>query len=90
MFNRGHFSERKVAELTQIIVGVVEACHLTGSSSLSVPQGQLHTTPSLTGLSNPMEYVISKIHALVNWARNGSIWPMTFGLACCVVEIMLL
>lgn len=32
-----------------------------------------------------VEYVLSTVDRVVNWAREGSIWPMTFGLACCAV-----
>jgi NADH dehydrogenase (ubiquinone) Fe-S protein 7 len=34
------------------------------------------------------EFIVSKIDNLVNWARKGSLWPVSFGLACCAVEMM--
>ncbi|KAI0630168.1 NADH-ubiquinone oxidoreductase 20 kDa subunit [Trametes polyzona] len=43
---------------------------------------------SLETPSNRAEYVLSTLDKVANWARQGSMWPMTFGLACCAVEMM--
>ena len=42
------------------------------------------------GVENPLgdNIVTASLDSLVNWARKSSIWPMTFGLACCAIEMM--
>jgi len=35
-----------------------------------------------------VDYIITPLNSVVSWARQGSFWPLTFGLACCAVEMM--
>ena len=37
---------------------------------------------------NSNGYVTASSKDLISWANTGSMWPMTFGLACCAVEMM--
>lgn len=32
--------------------------------------------------------IITSVDTVFNWARKSSLWPMTFGLACCAIEMM--
>ena len=32
--------------------------------------------------------IVSSLEQAMNWAKESSIWPMTFGLACCAIEMM--
>src|SRR6187551_4139159 len=32
--------------------------------------------------------ILTSVEQAINWARQASIWPMTFGLACCAIEMM--
>ena len=33
-------------------------------------------------------WITTRVDTLINSARTGSLWPMTFGLACCAIEMM--
>ena len=43
---------------------------------------------SVTDELSDKGFVVAQLDKVVNWARTGSLWPMTFGLACCAVEMM--
>ncbi|HEV3275255.1 MAG TPA: NADH-quinone oxidoreductase subunit B family protein [Terriglobia bacterium] len=44
-----------------------------------------HSAGESSGLEG---LIFTKLDQAVNWARKSSIWPMSFGLACCAIEMM--
>jgi len=42
----------------------------------------------ITGEIENKGFLVANLDKAVNWARTGSLWPMTFGLACCAIEMI--
>ena len=54
----------------------------------ATPGSTSSAPPPAAAPASGLDFVVSKVDTVVNWARMGSLWPMTFGLACCAVEMM--
>ena len=69
--------------------------------SLDLEEGQIiegfragHVTPFpdpadwLDESALPGNVLLANVDKVVSWARHYSLWPVTFGLACCAIEMM--
>jgi hypothetical protein len=60
----------------------------SGGNAVSVRDTAVNEFFEKKQLDNGGEYVVSKLDSVINWARKSSMWPLTFGLACCAIEMM--
>ena len=56
-------------------------------SAQDINQTESGWNVSLAGLDNK-GYILTTVNDVINWSRTGSLYWMTFGLACCAVEMM--
>jgi len=56
---------------------------------ITVPRlGEQGASPSTVEEEVERGILLTSLDKMVNWARRSSIWPATFGLACCAIEMM--
>ncbi|EOA91585.1 uncharacterized protein SETTUDRAFT_30114 [Exserohilum turcica Et28A] len=76
------------------LVSAVQASSIRYSSQHAKPSASKSLLPPETPLpsqskpSNAAEYVLTTFDQIAAWARQGSVWPLTFALACCGIEMM--
>lgn len=52
-------------------------------SNTQTPRGPRAVAPA-----DGFGLVLTQVHKVLDWSRSNSLWPATFGLACCAIEMM--
>lgn len=59
------------------------------ATSLSLgPSSEASPNDPLQELLQDRGYLVTQVDKLVAWAQSSSLWPVSFGLACCAIEMM--
>lgn len=94
--HRRQYSTRKISHST----GRTERIFQNGETALSAEKKNMNVVEHVLlvlslqanhahmGQNNRIIYPRTTFDQIVNWARQGSLWPLSFGLACCAIEMM--
>lgn len=70
------------------MAGIAERDRYLFGALESSAQNRLKVAEVNYGIEEPEGVFLTSLDYAVNWIRKSSVWPMTFGLACCAIEMM--
>ena len=69
-------------------MGVGDTSRAATGSPLSAGAAQDALVARLADEISDKGFIVAQMDKLAAWAQTGSLWPMSFGLACCAIEMM--